>query len=116
MTSCAGCALTLLDVGLQALVLDENLAQEFVRGGQRHSRFELQIHKKNEEKDEDWKAERWITGSSGRGRLRRKSPKISSQYLASLYCCSLLQWFSNDRMIGKSDVINAVSRIAKIAS
>lgn len=33
---------------------------------------------------------RRFTGKFSRGCLRRKSPKISSQYLAILYCCGLL--------------------------
>lgn len=43
-------------------------------------------------------------------------PNISSQYLASLYCCDLQQWFSNESITGYSDVTNAVSRMAYITS
>jgi hypothetical protein len=53
-----------------------------------------------------------LTGLSGRGSFNNRSPRMSLQYLASLYCCPLQQWFSNDSMTGKSDVTKAVSRRA----
>jgi len=52
------------------------------------------------------------TGLSGRGSFNNRSPRTSLQYLASLYCCPLQQWFSNESMTGKSDVTKAVSRRA----
>jgi hypothetical protein len=53
-----------------------------------------------------------LTALSGRDSFNNRSPRTSLQYLASLYCCPLQQWFSNERMTGKSEVTKAVSRRA----
>jgi hypothetical protein len=53
-----------------------------------------------------------LTALSGRDSFNNRSPRMSLQYLASLYCCPLQQWFSNERMTGKSEVTKAVSRRA----
>ncbi len=41
-----------------------------------------------------------LTGKFGRASVSSISPKISTQYLAILHCCALLQWFSKLRMMG----------------
>lgn len=54
----------------------------------------------------------FFTWKSGSGSFNRRSPKMSSQYLAILYCWCLLQWFSNDKINGYSEVTKAQSLMA----
>ena len=57
-----------------------------------------------------------LTGWDSKALISNMSPKIVRQQLAILACCFGLQWFSNDRITGYSDVLKADSAIACITS
>lgn len=51
-------------------------------------------------KEQPWMRRRAFTGKFSRDCLSRKSPKISSQYLAILYCCGLLLTHTQTHTVG----------------
>lgn len=57
-----------------------------------------------------------LTGNPSIGSVRSISPKNSLQYCAIFACCLGLQWFSKERIRGKSEVLKALSAIASITS
>lgn len=57
-----------------------------------------------------------LTGKLSIGVSSSISPKNSLQYWAILACCRGLQWFSNDRTTGHSEVLKADSAMLSITS